>query len=97
MRYLKFLSKNFIKKLFHRFGYDFQRFIPQDFGINPIADASKFLLKTDNPMIFDVGSNTGQSIETIISTLPCATIHAFEPSHETFLLLSKKWGGETLY
>ena len=99
IKYFKFLSKSFLKKLFHSFGYDFSRYIPQDFGINPIADASKFLLKTDNPTIFDVGANTGQSIEIIKNILPNATnaitIHAFEPSHKTFSLLSKKWGGDS--
>lgn len=41
-------------------------------------------------MIFDVGSNTGQSVELFRSHFHTFSIHAFEPSAKTFTILESK-------
>jgi FkbM family methyltransferase len=57
-------------------------------GKNEFADMALFL-KTDTPIIFDVGANIGQSIQRFRSYFPKSAIFSFEPSTETFNELSK--------
>jgi len=41
-----------------------------------------------NPVVFDVGANSGNYSLLIMNSMPEANIHAFEPLKETFTLLS---------
>ena len=42
------------------------------------------------PVVFDVGSNEGQSIESFRSHVHTSSIHAFQPSAKTFGILESK-------
>jgi FkbM family methyltransferase len=56
-------------------------------GKNEFSDMTIFL-KTDSPIIFDVGANIGQSILKFRSYFPGGSIFSFEPSLDTFNQLS---------
>jgi FkbM family methyltransferase len=58
-------------------------------GGDPFIDM-KDLMGDRNPVIFDVGSNEGQSIEFFRSHFRALSIHAFEPSAKTFSILESK-------
>lgn len=49
-------------------------------------------LKIADPVIFDGGANTGQSIQKYKATFPNSVIHSFEPNPETFKILKNNWG-----
>ncbi len=44
------------------------------------------------PVIFDVGANIGQSVETFLKAFPDSAIYSFEPNPAAFTLLDEKWG-----
>jgi len=48
------------------------------------------LIETSSPLCIDVGANAGQTIEFLNETFDKPTIHAFEPSSDTFTILSSK-------
>jgi FkbM family methyltransferase len=50
------------------------------------------LLKTEAPVLFDVGANTGSYSEQLHKYFPSATIHAIEPHPVNFAKLSEKVG-----
>ena len=56
----------------------------------PFSDIQR-LIAFKNPVLFDVGANTGQTIEKLIFHLPSSQIHAFEPSKIVFRELERKW------
>src|SRR5690348_1303439 len=46
----------------------------------------------DPTVVFDVGSNVGQSLSEIRELFPKATVHCFEPAPSTFANLSEQFG-----
>jgi FkbM family methyltransferase len=52
------------------------------------------LLKTSNPTFFDIGANVGKYSSLLLQNFPSATIHAFEPSPETYRRLEKNMAGK---
>jgi len=54
-------------------------------------DRSKVLtsLVSDSPVIFDVGANVGQTVESFLNIWPKAEIHCFEPMEKAFADLKK--------
>ena len=75
--------KRKIRTFFRRFGYDIVKFKKGQMGIHPFYDMAKFV-KSDQPMLFDVGANVGQTIKDFKEVFKHCTIHAFEPSPDTF-------------
>ena len=73
--------KTRVRTLLNRFGFDIVRFSRT--GRNPLADVRLFLQR-DDPLIFDVGANVGQSVAEFKEAFPNSTIHSFEPSPHTF-------------
>jgi FkbM family methyltransferase len=53
------------------------------FGENPMEDIV-FHIRSQYPVVFDIGANTGQSIQRFRQFLPESTIHSFEPSPTVF-------------
>jgi FkbM family methyltransferase len=76
-----------VRRIFANFGYTISP-QPQGIGGNAFADMAT-LLKADRPVIFDVGANTGQSIENFRLWFQNAEIHSFEPSPATFQILQR--------
>lgn len=61
-----------------RFGYQFIRYRQDAF-----ADQLR-LLRQDNCTVFDVGANVGDVTRKYRELFPTATIHCFEPFHDSF-------------
>jgi len=81
--------KRTIRKLVRKFGFDIIKFKKNQMGLYPFYDMAKFV-KTDNPMLFDIGANVGQTVKDFKEVFNSATIHAFEPSPETFEILKQQ-------
>lgn len=79
-----------LKKLFFHLGYDFKK-LNTKIGHDPFKDINFILKYKSDPVVFDVGANTGQSITEIQNTFALASIHAFEPSPKAFSELLKKF------
>ena len=77
-----------IKKVFRKLGYDIIKFKPEKMGIYAYYDMAKFI-KSDKPMLFDVGANQGQSIVSMHEVFKNCIINSFEPSPNTFETLKK--------
>ena len=58
-------------------------------GIYPFYDMSKFV-GSDTPMLFDIGANIGQTVKDFKEVFKNSTIHAFEPSPDTFEILKNR-------
>lgn len=64
------------------------RFDDEGDGKNPLLDMTR-RLKNNEPVIFDVGANIGQSIERFKKALPNSVMYSFEPSVRPFLRLKE--------
>ena len=82
--------KRAIRKLFRQFGWDLVRYHATDRGLNPYLDMTHYIINS-SPVVFDVGANLGESLESFISVFPSAHIYCFEPSVESFRILTKKY------
>lgn len=75
--------------MLHRLGYDLRR-IPPDWtglGQDPFRDMRELTVAPQQPVLFDVGANVGQTIELFRQRFERPIIHAFEPSPEAFAQL----------
>lgn len=80
--------KRLIQAILNRAGLDIIRVGPTTLGRNPMVDMGRFL-HNKHPVIFDVGANVGQSIQSFRKAFPKGSIHSFEPSPTTFNTLSQ--------
>lgn len=55
-------------------------------------DMDRFTKHINQPVIFDVGANIGQTVEKIKTHFPRGRVHSFEPSPSTFAILQKNCG-----
>ncbi len=81
--------KKIIRNIINKLGYDIKK-------INKLFKNSNlsYLLKdkiNENPIIFDVGANRGQSIEEYKKIFKNPTIHAFEPIKSEFDFMFEKF------
>lgn len=83
------IVKNFIRKTLRKRGFDIVQFHGTTIGVDPISDIKRFLKKYDNPVLLDVGANTGQTIDRYMIEFPDSIIHSFEPAPETYAQLKK--------
>lgn len=60
-------------------------------GLTPYEDARR-ILSSQTPMLFDVGANTGQTIDDMRHVFPESEIHSFEPHGRIFSQLSSAHG-----
>ena len=83
--------KTHIKKTLNKLGYDLKRIDPETFKFS-----FDKLLKdniSQNPIIFDVGANKGQSIEKYLEIFTNPIIHSFEPIKSDFEIMKEKFEG----
>ena len=85
--------KRFIKKLVNRLGIDIKRLHPELRNSLSFDDIYNLKIK-DNPVIFDVGANQGQSIERFRKIFPKCVIHSFEPIKNEFEMLRNKYSND---
>ena len=84
------MIKEIIKKIISIFGYNISR-IDKKYKKLSFNDIHKAKIDTDNPLIFDVGANKGQSIRRFKNIFPKSIIHAFEPINEEFVKLQDEF------
>jgi FkbM family methyltransferase len=81
------LIRDCIRQLLRKLGYDIHKIrIERD----PFRDMQRSIGRERKPVIFDVGANVGETIESFRNVMPSAEIHAFEPSQETFRRLQER-------
>lgn len=84
--------KTYVRRIFHRLGYDISHYDVNEPGKNPFLDMQRFVADDPNTTIFDVGANVGQTIERFRLHYRDAHIHSFEPSPKTFQKLRSAVG-----
>jgi len=77
-----------IRDLARYCGIEITRYSPDKMGRDAFSDMQRFLTDCNEPIIFDVGANVGQSVSLIKETFPSSCIHSFEPSPTTFRTLN---------
>ncbi len=94
MTYLKKILIRFIKKIISLSGYEL-RGIKSKVAHNDYNAIHKFLisevLKCEEPVIFDVGANDGESIERFKKIFSKSKIYSFEPDDNAFQRLKKNY------
>jgi FkbM family methyltransferase len=85
--------KRYVKETIIRSGYDVRRRGLHQLGFDPFKDM-QLLTPTDRtPVLFDVGANTGQTVNAFREYFAAPIIHAFEPSPSTYAKLQERTGG----
>ena len=70
----------------------FHRFIEKQYHLRRLSKTLTKLTETENPIIFDVGGNEGESIDFFSNLFENPTIYSFEPEMESYQELVKKYG-----
>lgn len=86
--------KIFIKKILKALGYKISRIDKKVDTIN-FDELLKDKLNKKNPIIFDVGGNTGSSIERFKKIFNEPIIHSFEPNNEVFKIMKKNYQNDS--
>ena len=86
------MFKKLIKKIINSMGYNINKFNNEIKNIN-FDELLKEKIK-NNPVIFDVGANSGQSIMKYKKIFQNPTIHSFEPIKKEFELISTRFGND---
>src|SRR4051812_28059859 len=86
--------KRTVRRVFAAMGYSIRSIDHKDrvSGIELVQDVRLLLQGKADPLVFDVGANTGQTIELMRSTFPRPRIFSFEPSPKSFDSLRAKYG-----
>jgi FkbM family methyltransferase len=75
-------------------GYEIRRIPPQEAWVyDPWQVQARLLRRVDEPVIFDVGANVGQTFQNYLRVLPNALIHSFEPFPDSYRTLAEKAAG----
>jgi len=85
---MKKLIKKTIKKTINKLGFDLRRINPK---ITQFRFENLYDKISENPVIFDVGGNRGQSIEAYLKIFNNPVIHSFEPVKTDFDLIYEKF------
>jgi FkbM family methyltransferase len=85
--------KSRIKAVLQSFGYQIRR-VP--FNKGAWKDQKRLLMNQSNPIIFDIGAHTGETVKKYRPLLPGAHFYCFEPFPETFEALREAVGQDDL-
>jgi FkbM family methyltransferase len=83
--------KPLLKRAMNRLGFDIRRADP--LGLDPFLDMYNLTPNKNDPVIFDVGANNGQSLQQFRSYFRNPEIHAFEPNADAFAELVRSTSG----
>ena len=83
------MIKKLVKKTINKLGFDLKRYDPLSKQIN-FEDLLKDKI-SNNPIIFDIGGNKGQSIEKYLKIFEKPIIHSFEPVKTEFDYMHSKF------
>jgi FkbM family methyltransferase len=81
--------KKILQNLFNFFGYSLIKKKNFEKLYRTLDQSIKYLIKKDNPIIFDVGAHTGETIERFRKLYNKSIIHSFEPQVDSFQKLKK--------
>ena len=81
--------KKLIQKLFNLFGYSLIKEKNFQKLYRTLDKSIKNLIISKNPLIFDVGAHTGESITRFRRIYPNCEIHSFEPQQRSFEKLNQ--------
>jgi len=82
--------KKIIKKILLSFGLDIRKINPELKNRLTFDEIYKLKIK-NNPIIFDIGANKGQSIKRFRKIFPNSVIYAFEPNIFEYEILKNKY------
>ena len=85
------MLKRVVKSFFRLLGFEIH-YVRKGVGVDAFADM-RTLAGTERPVIFDVGANVGQTIETFRRYFDRSVIHSFEPGRATFEELRRRTAG----
>lgn len=97
------IVKRLVNKIFHRLGFSIGRLkngemdFDRSFGKDEDLDLRVLLRRARKPIIFDIGANTGQSIDRFRSLFFDSIIYSFEPDKVTFQTLQKNHSSDGLH
>ena len=83
------MIKKLLKKTINKLGFDLKRYDQKNKQVN-FDDLLKDKI-SNNPIIFDVGGNKGQSIEKYLKIFDKPIIHSFEPIKTEFDFMCSKF------
>ncbi len=86
--------KKIIKKFLKKINIDIRRIDPEIKKDLSFDDIYQKKIK-NNPIIFDVGANRGQSIERFKKIFPMSTIHSFEPVFSEYSYMKNKYKNDS--
>ncbi len=87
------LHRDFIAGLIRKSGFELHRAGRYPLGRSPFRDIAYILGDTQDPCIFDVGANIGQTLEDILRFWKDARVHCFEPGPRAFAQLQDRAEG----
>ena len=97
------IVKRLVNKIFHHLGFSIGRLkngemdFDRSFGKDEDLDLRVLLRRARKPIIFDIGANTGQSIDRFRSLFFDSIIYSFEPDKVTFQTLQKHHSSDGLH
>ena len=86
--------KTLIKKIINKFGYKISR-VSKKYDLINFDELLKEKIKKENPVIFDVGGNTGNSIKRFKQIFNKPIIHSFEPNKEVYKIMEKNYQSDS--
>ena len=70
----------------------FHRLIEKNYHLRRLSKTLKDITASNNPVIFDIGANEGESIDFFLNLFANSTIYSFEPEMNSYQKLIKKYG-----
>ena len=86
--------KNYLKNLLFRKGYKLSKINRNLLQDSNVFNACNSEINLDDPIVFDVGMNHGQTLKKILKVFPSSQIHGFEASKYCFEQLEKDFNKE---
>jgi hypothetical protein len=83
--------RQLLRKFIHSFGYDLHSLQVDGLTLRDLEFDLRYLVRGPNPVVLDVGANTGQSIELFRRTLNKPRIFSLEPNPVLAAELKKKY------
>lgn len=88
---MKFLNvKSLVKSSIRRLGYDIHKVVV---GRDPFYDMQQITKSQPSIVVFDVGANVGQTIDSFRRIIAHPKLHAFEPGQQAFEELQDTYSG----
>ena len=87
--------KKLIRRLIKKMGFQLTRYPHATASSDPYLFMQHFCKRISAPIIFDVGAHHGHVSMLLSNLLPNAQIYAFEPFHESFLVLQNNTRGNS--